>query len=232
MPLLYRDEEAKLLLVPSFETKGNVFHQYRDLCQENDEPSLGFSSFREMWKRQLPHVVIAKPMADLCWVCQNGNNLILKSRANQDDGVYDDLMEKHLAHIEQATEECRYYCAQVEKAGEDAQTLIQETEEFNVFSNKPNCSFKGMAHFSWDYAQQTHYPYNPVQPGPIYFKTPRKCSIFGICNDGINMQYNYLVGEINSTGKGANATISYVHHFFENFGMGETESYPAGKKTS
>ena len=78
-----------------------------------------------------------------------------------------------------------------------------------------------MAHYSWDYAQQLHYPHNPFQPGPIYFKVPRKCGIFRVCNDGINLQYNYLIGEIVSTGKGANATISYVHHCLTRYGMGE-----------
>ena len=26
-----------------------------------------------------------------------------------------------------------------------------------------------MAHYSFDFAQQVHYPSNPLQPGPIYF---------------------------------------------------------------
>ena len=35
---------------------------------------------------------------------------------------------------------------------------------------------------------QVHYPSDPQQPGPIYFLTPRKCAIFGICCDGIPRQ--------------------------------------------
>ena len=70
-----------------------------------------------------------------------------------------------------------------------------------------------------------HYPSDPLQPGPIYFKTPRKCGIFGITNDAINVQYNYLIDEIVNTGKGANSTISYVHHYFENHGVGETDAF-------
>ena len=98
-------------------------------------------------------------------------------------------------------------------------------EYTDAFCKNKSCSFDGMAHYSWDYAQQTHYPSKPLQPGPIFFKTPRKCGIFGICNDGINLQYDYLIDEINTTGKGANATISYMHHFFETYGMGEKEAY-------
>ena len=34
--------------------------------------------------------------------------------------------------------------------------------------------------YSFDYAQQVHFPNNPQQPGPAYFVTARKCQIFGV----------------------------------------------------
>ena len=86
-----------------------------------------------------------------------------------------------------------------------------------------------------DYAQQLHYPTNTQQPGPIYFKTPRKCGLFGVVSERSGHQFNYLIDEPVAVGKGANATISYVHHFLENHGMGEQRAYfhadnCAGKK--
>ena len=36
---------------------------------------------------------------------------------------------------------------------------------------------------------------------------------------------SYLIDEAVSNGKGANATISYVHSYLENHGMGETKAY-------
>lgn len=68
-----------------------------------------------------------------------------------------------------------------------------------------------------------HIPSNPLQPGPIYFKTPRKCGIFGVCCEGIPRQVNYLINESAQTGKGANSVISYLHHFFDKHGLGETD---------
>ena len=62
-----------------------------------------------------------------------------------------------------------------------------------------------------------------MQPGPIYFKTPRKCGIFGVMCEGVPRQVNYLIDEAATVGKGANATISYVHHFFSRHGLGETD---------
>ena len=66
-------------------------------------------------------------------------------------------------------------------------------------------------HYSFDYAQQVHFPSNPMQPGPIYFKTPRKCGIFGVMCEAVPRQVNYLIDEAATVGKGANATISYLH---------------------
>uniref|UniRef100_A0A7M5XGV4 DUF7869 domain-containing protein n=2 Tax=Clytia hemisphaerica TaxID=252671 RepID=A0A7M5XGV4_9CNID len=215
----HRDDDAKLLLIPSFETKESVHNQYKALCEGNGFEFMGFTSFCELWKSQLPNIIITKPMGDLCWVCQQGNERLLRSQFDSDDDEADEIDEAHRRHIEESVREARYYKAQVERAKEQAVGLT------DAFSQKAPCSSDSIAHYSWDYAQQTHYPANPLQPGPIYFKTPRKCAIFGICNDGINLQFDYLIDEICTTGKGANTTISYLHHFFKTFGMGEKDAY-------
>jgi len=77
-------------------------------------------------------------------------------------------------------------------------------------------------HYSFDYAQQVHLPSNPQQPGPIYFLVPRKCGLFGVCCEGIPRQVNFLIDEAHLISKGANAVVSYLHYFFENYGLGET----------
>ena len=78
-------------------------------------------------------------------------------------------------------------------------------------------------HYSFDFAQQVHYPHNPLQPGPMYFKTARKCAIFGVCCEGIPRQVNYLIDEAFNTGKGANTLISLLHHFLGHHSLGEVE---------
>ena len=47
-----------------------------------------------------------------------------------------------------------------------------------------------IAHYSYDFAQQVHFLYSAQQTGPAYFKTARKCGVFGVCNDGCNQQVN------------------------------------------
>ena len=70
--------------------------------------------------------------------------------------------------------------------------------------------------YSYDYAHQLHYP------GPIYFKNPPKCVLFGVSCEAIPRQVNFLIDKNVQMGKGANSTISYVHYFFEYHGLGET----------
>ena len=76
-------------------------------------------------------------------------------------------------------------------------------------------------HYSFDFAQQVHYPHNPLQPGPMYFKTARKCAVFGVCCEGIPRQINYLIDEASAVGKGANTVISLLHHFLQHHRLGE-----------
>ena len=73
--------------------------------------------------------------------------------------------------------------------------------------------------YSYFKFKQNHYPSSPMQPGPIYFLTPRKCGIFDVCCAAIPQQVNFLIDEAFDTGKGANAVISMVHYYLENHGL-------------
>ena len=75
-------------------------------------------------------------------------------------------------------------------------------------------------HYSYDFAQQVHFPFDSQQTGPAYFKTARKCGIFGVCCEGKGEQVNYLIDEAENP-KGADCTINLVHHYLEKYGCGE-----------
>ena len=82
------------------------------------------------------------------------------------------------------------------------------------------CSIDTTIHYSFDFAQLIHILSNPMQPRPIYFKTPRKCGIFGVVCEAIPRQVNYLIDEASDIGKGANTTVSFVHHYLHDHGLG------------
>ena len=90
----------------------------------------------------------------------------------------------------------------------------------SALGEHPCNSWDSKMHYSFDFAQQIHYPSNPLQPGPIFFKTPRKCGIFGVCCEALSSQVNYLIDESVQAGKGSNCVVSLLHHFLENYGLG------------
>ena len=87
----------------------------------------------------------------------------------------------------------------------------------------PSGSGPNTVHYSFDFAQQVHYPDNPLQPGTMYFKTARKCGVFWICCEAIPRQITYLIDEASDIrkGKGANTVVSLLHHFFQHHSLGE-----------
>ena len=135
--------------------------------------------------------------------------------ANKDDPEKVQRCQCQLDHLAHVNEERDFYrecvAASVEAANADDVKLTSRTRPVGLTS----------MHYSFDYAQQVHYPANPMQPGPIYFLTPRKCGIFGVNCEGVSQQINYLIDEADCIGKGSNAVISYIHHFFEKFGLQE-----------
>jgi len=66
---------------------------------------------------------------------------------------------------------------------------------------------------------------NPLQPGPMYFLVLRKVGLFGVCCEGLPKQMNFCIDEAHLISKGSNAVISYLHYFFENYGLGETDTH-------
>ena len=211
----YRD--ASIILLSSAETKLNVYRFYKECCEKSELASVASTTFYDLWQQLLPWIVIAKPATDLCWRCQKNNTKIFNS-SNCTEGEKLVVLQDQLDHLDNAEKEREHYRKQCKEAQND----LKNFPDYNKLGKYPPCSFDGTTHISWDYAQQVHYPSNPFQPGPIYFKATRKCGIFGICDDAVNFQVNYLIDEIVSTGKGANTTISYVHHYLENYSTGST----------
>ncbi|PFX33021.1 hypothetical protein AWC38_SpisGene2140 [Stylophora pistillata] len=207
-------------LLPSNLTKHNLWKTYFDICTSTGQVSVGYSKFCDLWNQLCPFILIMRLATDLCWTCQKNNSQINKS-ANLPEADKVDVVRKQEEHLRLASGEREYYKMACKETKVHVQAHLQKANfEFGL---RP-CSYKGTGHYSYDYAQQLHYPANPNQPGPIYFKTPRKCTLFGVCCEAIPRQVNFLIDENVLTGKGANSTISYVHYFFEHHGLGETRA--------
>ena len=149
-----------------------------------------------------------------------------KKRLNQVASALDENKEKKkaqihkeaLEHLKHTKKERLFYKANAKIANEYYRTIATKRNHQKL--SKPN-SKRIMAHYSWDFAQQLHYPFEDQQVGPIFFKTPRRAQLFGVCSEGIPRQYNYLIDEERFPGKNANTVISLLDHFFTNYGLGE-----------
>ena len=100
--------------------------------------------------------------------------------------------EQHLLDV---TTERSVYKAALDKA---KSSIVAPNGEFSPpppGAERPSNTTPIEAHYSFDMAQQVFYPNDPLQPGPMYFLTLRKCAIFGVCCEAIPRQINYLINE-------------------------------------
>ena len=172
------------------------------------------STFRKLWRQLLPYVIQTWPMMDLCWECQQNNDAVQCS-TNLPDKMKTERVKRQKAHLSIIHQECSIYNEMVH----DAKQAAAAAGVVKLGEHCANTKEMTM-HYSFDYAQQVHYPSSPLQPGPMYFLVPRKCGIFGVCCEALPQQINYLIDEGMCSSRGSNAVISYIH-FFEKWGLGE-----------
>ena len=204
-----RFNDYDIMLLPSDTTKASVHRKYVSCTEELQKTSgkfvrcFGYREFCRLWSEVVPFIRTMPPAEDICHICQENATRIMQSANCGEDEKRDILLaaEEHLKCAKK--QRCHY------------QKQVQESQE-----NIKNCTLASLS-YSFDHAQQVHYPSNPQQPGPIYFKVPRKCGIFGVCDEGNSSQINYLIDEAQSCGKGANSIVSMVHHFLQYFTHGE-----------
>lgn len=221
-----RKGKGKLrILLPSIMNYTSVHQLYVDSISESGDAAVGYDAFMRIWQEKLSHIVFNNPKTDLCLVCEN-----FKKQLNQVAAVLDEEKEKKqeelyqaaLDHLKHAQKERLYYRAHAKIAQKYYHDLVDRGE--TLVPSKAN-SRNIMSHYSWDFSQQLQYPFEDQQVGPIYFKTPRRAQLFGVCCEGIPRQVNYLIDEADFLEKNANTVISLLDHFFANHGLGEKSVY-------
>ncbi len=209
------------VLLPSIMSYNSVHQQYSISIKASGKYPIAYRTFLKIWQEKFPHVRFNDPRSDLCMTCED-----FKKRLNQVAVALDENKEKKQAqihkealdHLKHVKKERLFYKANAKVANEYYRKLV--SKRVNSKPCKPN-SKNIMSHYSWDFAQQLHYPFEDQQVGPIFFKTPRKVQLFGVCSEGIPRQYNYLIDEEHFLEKNANTVISLLDHFFTNYGLGE-----------
>ena len=157
----------------------------------------------------IPHVLFMTPRTDVCHFCEDFHTAI--QRATSDDDKKH-LLAEFSAHLEEAQKERDAFLAAIDRS---KQALAA------------NSKYPAYAHITFDFAQQAFLPYHSRQVGPLYYKVPMRVQIFGICNDAIPAQINYLfdeketIGVNGSKSHGPNSVISMLHHYLQVHGKQE-----------
>ena len=66
-------------LLPSSTTKNSIWKQYLQAAANSSMRALAYPTFTQLWRQLLPHILVMKPMSDLCWVCQQNSTAIMRS---------------------------------------------------------------------------------------------------------------------------------------------------------
>ena len=185
----YADENAVLLpgripgfknddirLLSSSESKMSVWRSFQRACDETGKQSVCYTKFIKLWEQFHPELVVAKPMTDLCLTCQQNTSKLLRSASLPDREKSECVLvqQEHLNCVQTERDLYRNACTESKNNFERLEGTLKLDEQHNP------CSLFTTIHYSFDFSQQVHIPSNPMQPGPIYFKTPRKCGIFGV----------------------------------------------------
>ena len=219
----YHRDDIKLL--PSSVSKKKIHDLYYESAKQVEGiHAVSLSKFRQLWRDLLPSI---KPMTDLCTTCHAHSNLVLRS-SNHPSVRKSKVLEEYQEHLQAVGVERSFYkttCDQCKREVRDHFTQDDKFQPPAPASQIPSNSKDISVHYSFDYAQQINYPSDPLQPGPVYFLTPRKCSVFGVNCEAIPRQVNFLNDEAGNCGKGANVVLSQLHYFFDHHSLGEKKVF-------
>ena len=56
-----------------------VWVEYKLSADEAGLKAAAYSTFCIMWRKLTPHIMVMKPMTDLCWVCQQNSMAIMRA---------------------------------------------------------------------------------------------------------------------------------------------------------
>ena len=193
---------------------------YRDFIAGLENNStlklLKYDAFRKLWHQLTPYIQIMSPRTDLCDTCQHFRNGLQYNARKEEEAK--DLLKKFKEHLVKAKLERNYYNKNT-KLAEEQRKLVNE--HFTTRSKTDYCSVDATAHYSYDWAQNVHVPHSDQQVSKIYYLSPRKVHLFGIQDEAVREQINYVLDEDEIIGKGPNGTLSMVFDGIKRLNKGE-----------
>ncbi len=191
-----RAEKGRLkVYLPTVMNYMSVHRIYKKSMDSHNTDTVKYQTFRRIWIEYFPNIVFSKPKSDLCVTCEDNKKLINASIASGDEDYKLDCLMSAQEHLLAAKKERDYYRNSIKRSKE---SYGQAFSGKRIRDNE-----NSIMHYSWDFAQQIHFPYEDHQVGPIYFKSPRVAQLFGVCCEAVPKQVNYLIDEADFPDKGA-----------------------------
>jgi len=226
--------DTREILLPASMNYTSIWDEYQSAIESlsNDKSSkktvriISYHTFCRLWKQMTPHIKFISPRTDLCDKCDELKNSI--AYANTQSHT-EQLVEEYNNHCSVAHTARQLYCSQIKTAKKEWERYSKEERTLFLASlstlkshkQQKTCSKDITMHYSFDFAQQIYYPFSNQQRSKEYFKTARKCQIFGVCAEALPRQVYYLIDESEFIGKGSKTVISLLDAFFELHGLGE-----------
>ena len=192
-PMRLHDTSDPIIYLETRHNYKSVFNEYEKYFEDNfTETSIQNIGYTTFWRLWNQLTPHIKFLNTYSDLCETCETYRLQP-------LNDEIQFNYEEHIAAASHERQHYNKTIEKCKNDPTSV----------------------HICYDWAQSVSAPYSPQQVGSIYFKSPFKIHIFGICtkNDqGENYQLNYTIGEDElpeGTSKGANTTLNMVFDFLK-----------------
>jgi len=188
-----------LQYLPASQNKKIVYNEYERACTPPEQTPVGYRSFRDIWCSCVPWIRFMTPRTDVCNRCELHRQAV-KNATNEYEKQ--ESLKRFSEHLESAQLERKLYREATDKA-----TKELKAHKGGLTRQVAACSRNLRSSHYIDFTQNVFIPYHARQPGPLYFKTARKVHMFGVCNEGLPKQVNYLIDESHTIG--TNGTSSH-----------------------
>ena len=174
-PGFKNDDIIKVL--SSFESKMSVWRVYDAMWETSYMWAVSCRKFLQLWESSIQMYLLQNQWLRSVWPVNRIPANIKELQTSLTGKSWNVLRPIKITWtVLRLREYYKNSCTNYEKALEiiGSETLLNH-------KSHDAYSLNATVHYSFNYAQQVHIPSNPMQPGPIYFKTPRKCWIFVMC---------------------------------------------------
>ena len=192
--------------LPCVTTKKQVHAEYSKAGGK-----VAYNMFAKLWSKECRDIVIMLPKEDVCRTCADLQALISRLRTVETRLKHTEALK---AHINMATQARDFYCQCIEDAKQSrADCTPDQTPQYQ--------------HITFDFAQQACIPHHARKVGALYFKVPWRIQIFGVAEEAIPKQINFLVDENETIGPDGskshdpNSVLSMLHYYLSHNSPGK-----------